>query len=165
MANKNVYQLYIQIGDGSGGNGTIAGEDAQSAAEKQKAGTKGITLLTAYGAVQPFISGTQQIIMNDVQTNYSNTELTNRISIAMDLANFGVKTAVSVASGVSLASALGLSSSFGAGVGAIIAVGSKVMDIAVKQSEINNKARIENEQINILRGRAGVQFNKSRIGE
>lgn len=158
---KNVYQLYIQIGDG--GNSDLI-SDSQNSTSKTDA-KKGITLLTVYNAVEPFINSTRQIIENDVKTNYASTELSSRVNLGLSIASMGIKTAVSVASGVSLASALGISTTFGGAVGAVLAVGTIVANYAVKVNELNNNMKIENEQLNVLRGRMGVQFNKSRIGE
>ena len=166
MANKNTYKLYINIGEG-GSSETIAGGSASESANDsaRKNLQKGAGLLTAYGMVQPFINATEQIIQNGVKTSTSNTELSTRIGLLMNVANFGVKTAVSVASGMSLGQALGIGSGAGAGIGLVLAVASTITNIAVKQAQITDQSNIENEQRNILIGRAGVQFNRSRSGE
>lgn len=160
--NKNTYQLYIQIGDGDG-SGVIAGESADTS--KDSALKKGAGTLTAYQVVQPFLNATKQVIANNVQTQYANTELSNRINIGMNIASSAIRVATNVVGGMSLATALGFSSPVGAIVGVATSLVEKVLDIAVRQNEINNQARIENEQLTVLRGRAGVQFNRSRIGE
>ena len=163
MANKNTYQLFIQIGDGSGEISPVA--EGTQPSKKGQATTNTIGILTAYNAVEPFIQKTQNIILNNVQTQTGSDEVTQRTQIAMNMANSAVKFGVSVAGGASMATALGLSSPFGAVIGGALAIGNKVVDIFSNLNEINNKRIIENEQLSVLRGRAGVQFNRSRGGE
>lgn len=162
---KNVYKLYINIGGSDNGKGVIAGKDASEMASKESSAKKGVGTLTAYQVVSPFLNATKQMIANDVNTQYSNTELSSRVNIGMEVASTAIKTAVNVASGMSLASALGFSSPIGAIIGVVTTVAEKALNIAVKQNAINNQAKIESEQFNILRGRAGIQFNRSRVGE
>ena len=158
---KNEYRLVISIEDGISNGGAIT--DAQQG--ENQATKKALTIMTAYNVAQPFINGTKSIIQNNVDTKLGSQELSTRINLAMETVSFGAKTLVGIASGRSLASMLGLSATFGGVVGSLVAVGSFAMNIAVKQKEINNKAYIENEQLNILKGRAGIQFNRSRGGE
>lgn len=161
--NKNTYQLFIQIGE-SDGNGAIAGESADTSARDSSI-RKGVGVLTAYQVAQPFLNATKQVIANNVQTQYANTELSNRINIGLNIASSAIRVATNIAGGVSLATALGFGSPLGAGIGLALSVAEKVIGIVVKQNEINNQMRIENEQLAILRGRAGIQFNRSRAGE
>lgn len=163
MANKNTYQLFIQIGDGNGGASPIA--NGVEPNKKEKATGNAIGILTAYGAIEPFIQKTQNIILSNVQTNTGSEELTQRTQLAMGVANSAVKFGVSVLGGTSIATALGLGGSLGAVVGGVLAIGNMVMDYATKVNEINNKRIIENEQLSVLRGRAGIQYNRSRGGE
>lgn len=163
MANKNTYQLFIQIGDGNGGATPIA--NGVEPSKKERATSNTIGLLTAYGAIEPFIQKTQNIILNNVQTNTGSEELTQRTQIAMSVSNRAVKFGVSVLGGSSIAASLGISSPLGAIVGGALAIGNMVMDYVTNVNEINNKRIIENEQLSVLRGRAGIQYNRSRGGE
>ena len=118
--------------------------------------------LVRYQVAQPFIQSTKQLILNDVNTYYGSSELSQRIQIGLDTAHSlysGVKY------GVALSSALGVSAAAGGAIGIALMVGQKLLDIAVRQNEINNKTRLENQELSILRGRAGIQFNRSRMGE
>ena len=158
---KNEYRLVISIEDGESVSGAIANKN-----QGENQGTKkALSILTAYNVAQPFINGTKAIIQNNVDTKLGSQELSARVNLGMEVASFGAKTLIGLASGRSLASMLGLSATFGGAVGVLVTVGSYAMNVAVKQNEINNKIYIENEQLNILRGRAGVQFNRSRSGE
>ena len=157
---KNEYRLIIDIS----GNGTNGGAISKSEKTKNSA-KKGAEILTAYNIAKPYLNATKQIIQNEVDTRFGSGELSQRIGIAMDIASFGANAIVSMASGSSLAMALGLSSGLGIAAGALLAVGNAVTNVVVRQNEINNKSKIENEQLNILRGRAGIQFNRSRSGE
>lgn len=156
---KNEYHLIIDINGDVGGGAISDSKDTTSDAKK------GITLLTAYNMAQPFISATKQIIQNNVDTATGSGELSARIGLQMSIVEFGAKTLVGIASGKSLATMLGFSGPAGALVGGILAVGSTIANLAVKQNALNNQIKLENEQLQILRGRAGIQFNRSRMGE
>ena len=163
MANKNTYRLIIEVGDGAGAISPIASGESKNASDNTA--KAGIGLLTVYSAVQPFIQKTESIILNNVQTNTGSTAITQRTQIAMNVANFAVKSGVSILSGAGLASALGIASPLGAVVGGALAIGNMVMDYVSNVNTINNKRIIENEQLSVLRGRAGIQYNRSRSGE
>ena len=158
---KNEYHLIIDINGDMEGDGVIAQGNNQTSSD----GKKGVTLLAAYNMAQPFISATKQIIQNNVETTTGSGELSARIGLQMSIAEMGVKTLVGIASGKSLATMLGISGPAGAVIGGIIAVGSTIANLVVKQNALNNQIKLENEQLQILRGRAGVQFNRSRMGE
>ena len=156
--NKNEYRIVIDINDEvGGGNGAVAGSK-----DKQPNIEKAVGRLVRYQVAQPFIETTKQIVMNEVDTKIGSTELSMRINTAMGLAQSAYQTGVY---GLSLASALGVSSGVGIAVAGAITLFKKALDITKNTIEIQNKAKLENEQLSILRGRAGVQFNRSRSGE
>lgn len=159
---KNEYHLIIDINDNGGSsggnNGAIAGEKKDNTSEQLNALKK----LVKYEVVRPFISSTKQIIMNNVDTYIGSQEISQRIQFAVD----GAKTVYSTwQQGVVLSAAFGLTKTGGFGLSLALTAGQKLLDIAVKQNEINNKMYLENQQLSILRGRAGAQFNRSRMGE
>lgn len=154
---KNEYRLVIDINADIGGGGSS--DSVSSEVDKQQ---KTLASLVRYQVAQPFIQSTKQLILNDVNTYYGSSELSQRIQIGLDTAHSlysGVKY------GVALSSALGVSAAAGGAIGIALMVGQKLLDIAVRQNEINNKTRLENQELSILRGRAGIQFNRSRMGE
>lgn len=153
---KNEYRLVIDINAdiGSGGN-----SGSNNEVDKQQ---KAIKNLVKYQVAQPFIQSTKQIILNDVNTYYGSSELSQRIQVGLDTAHSLYSSAVM---GVNLGAALGVGAIAGGAIGVALMVGHKLLDIAVRQNEINNKTRLENQELSILRGRAGIQFNRSRMGE
>lgn len=156
---KNEYHLIIDI-NGDVGGGAVSESSGGSGESKDY--SKALTRLVRYEVAQPFINSTKQIIQNDVDTYFGSSELSQRIQFSLD----AVHTArSSVVHGMALSTALGISTGAGVGLGLALAVGHKLLDIMVKANEINNKTRLENEQLQILRGRAGIQFNRSRMGE
>ena len=159
---KNEYRLVIDINAGIS-SGAITDKKQENSVDDI---AKSIApLITAYSMAQPFINASKQIMETQVNTKYGSKELSERINIGMSVAQFATKTFAGVAGGASLASALGLSAGFGGIAGATIAIGSKITNMLVNYNEISNKRAIENEQIGILAGRAGIQFNRSRSGE
>lgn len=159
---KNEYHLIIDINNmGSGkGGGAIAtqNKEQQQASRREDA----LKRLVKYEIARPFISSTLQMVQNNVDTRLGSQEVSQRIQFAMDTARTAYN---SVQQGLVLSAVFGLSKVGGMGIGLALTAGQKLLDIAVKQNEINNKMYLENEQLSILRGRAGVQFNRSRVGE
>lgn len=160
---KNTYQLYIQIGNEK--ISPIADSETSQKPALTTTQKVGAGIFTAYQVADPFIKKTQQILINNVQTEYANEELEQRIGLLMDTANFAVKTGANLAGGASLAQALGLGAGAGLMAGLVVSLASIAMDFAVKANQINNQIKIDNEQLGILRGRNGMQFNRSRGGE
>jgi hypothetical protein len=154
---KNEYHLIIDINGDIDDGGVSSGSNNE--VDKQQ---KAMQRLVRYQVAQPFIQSTKQIILNNVNTYYGSSELSQRIQVGLDTAHSLYSSAKY---GVALASSLGLSAVAGGAIGVALMVGHKMLDIAVKQNEINNKTMLENEQLQILRGRAGIQFNRSRMGE
>ena len=159
MAN-NSYVLTININGGQGTESPIAGTDDNKDTDKVNK-----KLLAAYAVARPFISKTQQMVLNQVQTDYANSELTERVRLGMAVGTKILDIGVSAAAGQSLATMLGISGPFGAVVGAVTAIAGTVMDLMSRVQEIANKKKIEDEGLEVLRGRAGIQFNKSRMGQ
>ena len=156
---KNEYHLIIDINGGVEGGGAVSSGNSE---EKSSKFEKALSHLIRYEVAQPFINSTKQMVMNTVDTYYGSSELSQRIQLGMDT----IHTArSSIIQGIALSSALGITTGAGIGVGIALAVGQKMLDLAVKQVEINNKTRLENEQLQILRGRSGIPFNRSRMGE
>ena len=162
MASKNEYVLTIDINGGMQTENPIANNTEQSTIKHTK--YEG-AIFTAYMVAQPFVQKTEQIIMNNLNTQYANEEYQMKAQFFLDLANKGAGIVAGIAGGQSLASALGIASSMGAVIGGVIAVAGIAMDIAVKQNALNNAKIVEDEGLQILRGRAGIQFNRSRSGQ
>lgn len=160
MANN--YVLTININDEADNKSPIAGTENQ---KKDKAVGVGGTILAAYAVAQPFISKTKSMILNQVQTDYANSELTERTKLAMDIGSKVLDIGVKAAAGMSLASMLGIGTGIGAVIGIVTSVAETLMDYLSKVKQINNAQKIENEGLQVLRGRAGAQFNKSRSGQ
>jgi len=157
---KNTYKLIIEIGDMDGGPIASGGESKQEfPTSKQKVGAG---IFTAYTIIDPFVKKAQSIMMDNVQTQYANTELSQRIQIGLDVANKAVDIGANLIGGATIASALGLGAKFGLVAGAVLSAGSIAMDFVSNMNKINNQRIIENETLQVLRGRAGIQFNKSR---
>ena len=160
MANKNSYQLYIHI-DGEVGEG-VGGIAKES---RRDGGVGAVTAMTVYHNLQPFLSTAENILQNDVKTYVGSEQVSRKLGMAMSITNKALDVGVNVASGVSLASALGFGTGARALIGTAMTVVKEAMNILQRQIEINNKQFEEAESLSIVRGRAGVQYNRSRGGE
>lgn len=154
---KNEYRLVIDINGDIDAGGVSSGSNSEVGKQE-----KALKNLVRYQVAQPFIQSTKQIIMNNVDTYLGSSELSQRIQIGIDTAH---SLYSSVVMGVNLGTALGVGAVAGGAIGVALMVGHKLLDIAVRQNEIDNKTRLENQELSILRGRAGIQFNRSRMGE
>ena len=167
---KNEYHLIIDINDNVSAVGSSGGGSSTSAISNVTNTTSNstdkfqnaLTRLAKYEIAKPFLSSTKQMIQNNVDTYYGSGELSQRISFGLSAVDTTVNT---IKNGIGLSAVLGLSMAGGIGVATALMAVQKGLEILVRQNEINNKQRLENEQLQILRGRAGVQFNRSRMGE
>ena len=160
---KNEYHLIIDINDNVNGESTSGGAISNTKSDNSTDKfQKALTRLAKYEIAKPFLSSTKQMIQNNVDTYYGSGELSQRISFGLSAVDTTVNT---IKNGIGLSAVLGLSMAGGIGVAAALMAVQKGLEILVRQNEILNKQRLENEQLQILRGRAGVQFNRSRMGE
>lgn len=166
---KNEYHLIIDINDNVNGEMSSSPITQNSASSNSNSDSddglkmaKRLKRLAKYEIAKPFLSSTKQMILNDVDTYYGSGELSQRINFGMSMVDTTVST---IKNGIGLSAVLGLSVPGGIGLSAVLTGLQKMLEINVRQNEINNKQKLENEQLQILRGRAGVQFNRSRVGE
>ena len=177
---KNEYRLIIDINDltnaSSGGGGPISNttnslnstpgiSNTNTSQQGNISGQKAFNTLkrlVKFEIARPYLSTTKQIIQNDVDTYFGSSELSQRIGMAM---NVGTTIRQSAVQGMALSSVLGISTGAGILITGTLTLMQKSFEIMARQNEINNKQKLENEQLQILRGRAGIQFNRSRMGE
>lgn len=169
--NKNEYRLVIDINDGTGGGiDAITGQnggkknpfkDTSAVADTKKA-ISTMQGLVKYQIAQPYINMTKQIIYNEVETKTGSGELAQRIQLGTNMVHQATGTAIY---GASLGSILGVGAGAGVGIAVALTAIKTGLDLITKHIELQNKTKLENEQLSILRGRAGVQFNRSRSGE
>ena len=157
---KNTYKLIIEIGDMD--DGPIAGGGESKKKDSKSKQKVGAGIFTAYTIIDPFVKKAQNIMMDNVQTQYANTELSQRIQIGLDVANKAVDISANLIGGKTIAIALGLGAKFGLVAGAVLSAGSIAIDFISSMNKTNNQRIVENETLQVLRGRAGIQFNKSR---
>lgn len=162
---KNEYKLVIEISGEGESSSPIANSNSKKTTDLTAKQKIGVGIFTAYTIIDPFVKKSQSIMMDNVQTQYANTELSNRLQIAMDMVNKTTQIGANIIGGATLAKALGLSTKFGVGVGLLLSGASMALDLYSNINKINNQRLIENESLQVLRGRAGIQFNRSRGGE
>ena len=133
--------------------------EAEKVAERRE---RTITRIVKYDIGTSFLNTTKSIVQNEVDTYYGSGELSQRINAGMSIATSAYSI---VSQGGILSSALGIGAVAGTGVALGIFAFKKTLEVVSNTIEINNKRRIENEQLQLLRGRAGIQFNRSRVGE
>lgn len=162
--NDRTYKLEISID----GLGDIASNDKQESGKGAVTPNqaKGISALVVYNAVQPIIHKTQQMILDNQATMYASDRQIEQNRLMVEGFNSVVGMGISLMSGASIATSLGIATGgVGAVIGGALFAVNKIMDIAVKQNQIDNQKKVEIDELSLLRGRAGVQFNKSRRGE
>lgn len=162
---KNEYHLIIDINSEISATGETPSSptgaiSSTNSAEQRVANT--MKRLVKYEIARPFLNTTKQMIQNNVDTYYGSGELSQRINFGLSMGTTAYQTAMQ---GMALSSVLGLTTGVGVLITSALTLMQKGLEIVARQNEINNKQRLENEQLQILRGRAGVQFNRSRMGE
>lgn len=154
---KNEYRLVIDIKEG-----VVSQEGGNKESDVEAKQNKALKNLVKHRIAEPFINATKQMVQNEVNTKLGSGELSQRISFGMQAAHSIYSSSVY---GMSLAATLGLSTGAGIGIGLAVAGTQFLINTMVKEFELQNAKSLEDEQLTILRGRAGVQFNMSRRTE
>lgn len=156
---KNQYSLVIKI-QGGGGRSPVANGESE---KKEKATPEEkVSSLVAHTVTRDFLSTTKQILMNDINTFGGSQELTQRISFGMGVVQKGIGD---ITGGLAMSKALGISQGGGILISMALSVTSFLFDTVKNMNAINNQRIMENQGLEVLRGRAGIQFNQSRSGE
>lgn len=137
--------------------GTGGGTNKQSKKPKINKG-----VYTSYAIITPILNGALQSVQQRVDTLQSNTELSQRVALGINVISKMEGAIGRFASGSAIATALGLGSLAGGGVGLAVFGIETAVNLALKSQQIELSKQVENERNNILLGRMGTQFNGSR---
>jgi hypothetical protein len=148
---EHSYEIVIKVG-----KGTLSSSSNSSDNAKDKAIASVDTALEdtgkaiAFKAVKSIADQTVSFMTSNVGLTTGNTEAQQRIE-------FGMNTAQQVG-------ALGASLVAGNYLAAALMILNKVTSISFAQKQIDLEQSIETESLNLSRQRAGVAFNRSRLG-
>lgn len=146
----------------SGGAGKSSGK-----AEKASGATddKALVKFVASQSIKPFIQEVKTMVSQNVGLVTGNQELQNRINMGFQAVQLGTNAYSNAQAGIAIASKMGMSSLAGAGIGLAMTAISTAMGWMFNQIQIDTQARMENLQLQQVRSRAGIAYNRSRRGE
>lgn len=161
------YEINININGDFEEQTTTPGVSQTNGTSTSDATAKGQKALGKYVASQtitPFIQEVKTQITQNVGLVTGNTELQNRINLGFQAVQFGVNTYKNAQAGAVIAQSAGIGGGVGAAIGIALTAISTGLQIAFNQMQINLQARMENYQLEQVRSRAGIAYNKSRSG-
>ncbi len=109
-------------------------------------------------ALVPMAKSVTAYVTSSVEISTGSRELQQKTDMVMSIANTALSTATSVASAAAVFGPAGIA--IGLGVSAI----NLATQYGVKQAQIQQQMRLEEEQLALYRSRFGVSFNQSRTG-
>lgn len=157
------YEININI------NGDVEAEQAGlsqttgTSNENEKA-QKQLGKYVASQTIQPFIQEVKSQVTQNIQLVTGSSELQNRVNLGFQAVQFGVNTYKNAQAGAIITSSMGLGSGPGVGIGLALTAISTAIQIGFNQLQIDLQNRMENYQLEQVRSRAGIAYNKSRSG-
>ena len=165
---KDVYKIVVSL-EPEGGPGTAPTTDSKTPKAKnepsryekfQSGAAKGIAYA---GTALKVVSFATSLNMQRLNIVTGQTQLAQKRQAVISMSNDLLGLGSSMVTGGVIASAFGIAGPAGLAVGAIGFVGQKAIDVGMKYNEIYLKNYVEDEQLHILRNRAGASFNRSRL--
>ena len=161
------YEINININGDLEEASTTQGVSQTSGTASDSGALKGQKALGKYVAsqtIQPFIQEVRTQVTQNIGLVTGNTELQNRINLGLQAVQFGVNTYKNAQAGMVVAQSAGLGGGVGAVLGVTLTAITTLMQIGFNQAQINLQNRMENYQLEQVRSRAGIAFNRSRRG-
>ena len=127
---------------------------------KDKVKKGGAVTFIASKAIAPMVRSVTSHVTSSVSIATGSTELQQKTDFAMQLINTGTSAVSSIGAATAILGSIGA----GAVVGIITTAISYATNIAIKQAQINQRARLESENLSLYRSRFGAAYNMSRNG-
>lgn len=157
------YEINININGDVEAEQTGISKSTGTSNENDKA-QKQLGKYIASQTIQPFIQEVKTQVTQNVQLVTGSSELQNRINLGFEAVQFGVNTYKNAQAGAVITSSMGLGGGVGIALGLALTAITTAMQISFNQLQINLQKRMENYQLEQVRSRAGIAYNKSRSG-
>lgn len=168
---ENTYKIVVSLD----GGGTEPGEaptpeDAKPSKPNKKEPTSyekfqkgGLKVIATAGTVLNVANFANTLKMQELNIVTGQTQLAQLRQAQMSVASGALSLGGSMITGGAIASWLGATGPVGLALGAASYVGQKTLDVITKANEMRLKKYVEDEQLQVLRSRAGASFNRSRL--
>lgn len=158
---ENQYRIIIDTSKVDEEQSAIAG------AKKQEKIERATNRLVKYIATDQIVSYAKSYLSQKISTielETGNLKAQQRAEFAMNMVQFGVSTAQTMASVGNLTATMGLETGLGAGIGLTVAVTGAVVDYALRVRRDDLKKDLEDLSLGVMRNRSGIYYNRSRVG-
>ena len=144
-----------------------APKSGQTKAEKQtpyeRFQKRGLKVIATAGTVLNVANFANTLKMQELNIVTGQTQLAQLRQVQLSVVSGALSLGGSMLTGGAIASALGATGPVGLALGAASYVGQKTLDLITKANEMRLKKYVEDEQLQVLRSRAGASFNRSRL--
>lgn len=142
---------------------TAPQESSSQSGSTSNISMKSVASFVASQTIQPIISNVKSQLSTQIGLITGSTELQERINFGLSLVERTTSVIGVASAGAAIGSAIpGVGTAVGFVAGAVLGVVSQVIDYAFDKRELDTRSMLENYQLQQLRERSGVQFNRSR---
>jgi hypothetical protein len=156
------YEINININNVGGEQQEPEGVSKQPTNTEQQKAVKALGKYVSAQVVQPFIQTVRNNVTQNIQVVTGNADLQQRVNFAFEVGQYALSTYQNAQAGVALGTSLGIGGLAGAGIGVALSVVNKAIEIGSNQMQIDLQSRIENYNLQQVRERSGVMYNRSR---
>ena len=159
------YEININInGDVEAGTTVQGGISRATSSSEQEKAVKALGKYVASQTIQPFIQNVKTQVSQNIGIVTGNTDLQQRVNFGMEAIQYGVNVYKNAQAGAVIGASLGIGAGMGAGIGLALTALNTMITIEFNRQQLQLKEQIENFQLEQVRNRQGVAFNRSRRG-
>lgn len=161
-----MYEINININGDIDSTSNTAGVSSgvKNKQSEQEKAQKNLGKFVASQTIQPFIQNVKTQVSQNIGLVTGNTELQTRVNNAFAIVQYGQQVYTNAQAGAVIGQGLGLGSGVGAMIGVVLSVVNTAIEVGMNKIQLDINKRLENYQIEQLKTRSGMIYNKSRMG-
>lgn len=159
MAQEYVIRIKDETSQTSAAPVASKDEGAQQQGQPKQKVDRNVASYIASKAIKPMVKSVTSHITSTVGIETGSRELQQKTDFAMQMVDTGMNTWSNVAASVSI-----FGGPTGIAIGFMTTVLGMITQIGIKQAQLNQQRKLEDEQLALYRSRFGPTFNGSRTG-
>ena len=159
MANE--YVIRIEDGTAQSSAAPVASQNGgsqETAGQPKQQQKANAAAYIASHAIVPMVKSVTSYMSSSVEISTGSRELQQKTDMVMSLVNTGMSTISTVAGAAAVFGPAGI------GIGLAVSAINLATQYGIKQAQLQQQMRLEEEQLSLYRSRFGVSFNQSRTG-
>lgn len=141
---------------------TLPSSSQKDETSKASKGVKQLSKYIASQTITPIISNVKSMVSQNIGIVTGNKELQQRVNFGLQLVETSTSLYSTAQAGAVITASMGLGAGLGLGIGALVGIANIGLQVYFNQQQINLQERMDNYQIEQIRQRQGMIFNRSR---